>query len=224
MLTAVREQKRSVSGCGNKKVIIHEYVSCMANQNSYLHRERNNAGGNTCSRSTTGDTCMLFHCYGAQISGVSGVGNYCDPTTAWKTHRNFNWKTSGKWLRIHISVGSFEKHFSLNSPPSYFYDSVVYRWWKTPQVLKSVHYFVIISFLCLGAWSCVDISAGLNLSQSLFCWFLGECCLNGGGGDGEYSLQIHRVRWTDNQGFPFLWRIGLMFLIMSLNPPSLLSA
>lgn len=59
----------------------------------------------------------------------------------------------------------------------YFYDSVVYRWWKTPQVLKSVHYFVIILFLCLGGWSCVDISAALNLSQSLFCWFLGECCL-----------------------------------------------
>lgn len=78
-----------------------------------------------------------------------------------------------------------------------FYDSVVYKWWKTPQVLKSVHYFVIIPFLCLGGWSRVDVSAGLNLSQSLFCWFLGECCLiiaGVGGWKGWWGVQSSNPR------------------------------
>lgn len=80
------------------------------------------------------------------------------------------WKVSGELWEA----------FNPQLPPShcYFYGSVVCRWWKTLQVFKSLPYFVIIPFLSLG-WvgRVVDIRAGLNLSQSIFCWFLREYCL-----------------------------------------------
>lgn len=132
-----------------------------------------------------------------------------------------------RW-QIQSSAGSFVKPFGLDSAHFYviFYGSVVYRWWKSSQILKSVRRFAIIPFLCLGGWSRVDISAGLNLSQSLFCWFLGACWGEGEVWKSWWGLQSPNPQSEmDRQsGISLLWRIGLMFLIMSLNPRPLLSA
>lgn len=154
MLTAVGEHKCCMSACRNREVITREHVKSTFRTVISINKQMAETSGGLCVTRVPGPqqvTCVCvvpgLWCSDWWAASVT-LQLHKKNTESLFNSSNFTWNRSWKWrqqlwLWIQASLGSFGKHFGINSPPL-----VLFLWLCCLQMMKNTAGLKVRALLC----------------------------------------------------------------------------